>query len=100
AVLYQQILGRLTPVLPRLSATLIEPAIATVMEKDEVQLPDAMTTAQDLALRLAARAMPIPLKRRLAAAGNALETELDALTQYLSGIDPSLGTTAETSASK
>jgi bacillithiol biosynthesis cysteine-adding enzyme BshC len=100
AVLYQQILGRLTPVLPRLSATLIEPAVASVMEKDEVQLPDAMTSAEDLALRLGARAMPIPLKRKLSAVGNALETELDALTEYLRGMDPNLGTTAETSASK
>ncbi|WP_035351276.1 bacillithiol biosynthesis cysteine-adding enzyme BshC [Edaphobacter aggregans] len=100
AVLYEQILGRLTPVLPRLSATLIEPAITAVMEKDEVQLPDAMTTADDLALRLGARAMPIPLKRKLAAVGNALESELGALTEYLRGIDPNLGTTAETSSSK
>jgi len=100
AVLYQEILGRVTPVLPRLSATLIEPAIATVMEKDEVQVPDAMTTAAELAQRLGARAMPIPLKRKLAAAGNALETELDALTEYLRGIDGSLGTAAETSSSK
>jgi uncharacterized protein YllA (UPF0747 family) len=100
AVLYQQILGRLTPVLPRLSATLIEPAIATIMEKDEVQLPDAMTTAAELAQRLGARAMPIPLKRKLAAVGNALETELDALTEYMRGIDASLGTAAETSGSK
>jgi len=100
AVLYQQILGRLTPVLPRLSATLIEPAIATIMEKDEVQLPDAMTTAEELAQRLGARAMPIPLKRKLASVGNALETELDALTEYLRGIDSSLGATAETSGSK
>lgn len=99
-VLYREILGRVTPVLPRLSATLIEPAIATVMAKDEVQLPDAMTTAAELAQRLGARAMPIPLKRKLAAAGNALETELDALTEYLRGIDSSLGTTAETSSSK
>ena len=48
-----------TPVLPRLSATLLEPAIAAVMDKDEVQLPDAMTTADELAQRLGARAMPI-----------------------------------------
>lgn len=100
AVLYRAILGRITPVLPRLSATLIEPAIATVMEKDEVQLPDAMTTASELAQRLGARAMPIPLKRKLASVGNALETELDALTEYLRGIDGSLGSAAETSGSK
>ena len=100
AVLYERILGRITPVLPRLSATLIEPAIAAVMNKDEVQLPDAMTTADELAQRLGARAMPIPLKRKLAAVGNALETELEGLKEYLSGMDVSLGTAAASSGSK
>jgi bacillithiol synthase len=100
AVVYQAILGRITPVLPRLSATLLEPAIATVMDKDEIQLPDAMTTAEALAQRLGARAMPIEGKRRLAAVGNAMETELAALTGYLGGMDASLGRAAEVSGSK
>jgi bacillithiol biosynthesis cysteine-adding enzyme BshC len=100
AVLYEAILGRITPVLPRLSATLLEPAIAAVMDKDEVQLPDAMTTAEGLAQRLGARAMPIEAKRKLAAVGNAMETELAALTEYLAGMDASLGRAAEVSASK
>jgi bacillithiol synthase len=100
AVLYEAILGRITPVLPRLSATLLEPAIVAVMDKDEVQLPDAMTTAEELAQRLGARAMPIAEKRKLAAVGNALEKELAALTEYLGGMDESLGRAAEVSASK
>ena len=100
AVLYEAILGRITPVLPRLSATLLEPSIAAVMEKHEVQLPDAMTTAEELAQRLGARAMPIEGKRKLAAAGNALEKELAALREYLGGMDESLGRAAEVSASK
>jgi bacillithiol synthase len=100
AVLYEAILGRITPVLPRLSATLLEPAIAAVMEKDELQLPDAMTTAEELAQRLGARAMPIEEKRKLAAVGNAMETELAALTEYLAGMDASLGRAAEVSGSK
>jgi bacillithiol synthase len=100
AVLYEAILGRMTPVLPRLSATLLEPAIAAVMDKDEVQLPDAMTTAEALAQRLGARAMPIEGKRKLAAVGNAMETELTALTEYLGGMDASLGRAAEVSGSK
>ncbi|WP_353069306.1 bacillithiol biosynthesis cysteine-adding enzyme BshC [Tunturibacter empetritectus] len=100
AVLYEAILGRITPVLPRLSATLLEPAIATVMDKDEVQLPDAMTTAEVLAQRLGARAMPIEGKRKLAAVGNAVETELSALTTYLAGMDESLGRSADVSGSK
>jgi bacillithiol biosynthesis cysteine-adding enzyme BshC len=100
AVLYEAILGRITPVLPRLSATLLEPAIAAVMDKDEVQLPDAMTTADELAQRLGARAMPVEGKRKLAAVGNALDKELTALTEYLAGMDVSLGKSAEVSGSK
>lgn len=100
AVLYEAILGRVTPVLPRLSATLLEPAIAKVMATHEVQLPDAMTTAEELALRLGARAMPIEEKRRLAAAGNALDAALTAAMEYMGGMDESLGRTAEVSGSK
>jgi bacillithiol biosynthesis cysteine-adding enzyme BshC len=100
AVLYQSILGRITPILPRLSATLIEPAIAAVMAQHEVALPDAMTTPDALAQRLGARAMPIEAKRRLAATGNALDEALTAAQDYLGTLDESLGRSAEVSASK
>jgi bacillithiol biosynthesis cysteine-adding enzyme BshC len=100
AVLYEAILGRTTPVLPRLSATLIEPAIATVMERHEVSLPDAMTTAEALAQRLGARAMPIEGKRKLAAVGNAMDAELTALSEYLGAMDESLGRSAAVAGSK
>ena len=36
-----------------------------------------MTTAEELAQRLGARAMPIEGKRKLAAVGNAMDAELD-----------------------
>ena len=38
-VLYTRILGHVTPVLPRLMATLVEPAIASTMAAHEVQFP-------------------------------------------------------------
>jgi len=100
AVLYERILGRLTPVLPRLSATLIEPALAEIMARHEVSLTDTLTTSEALAQRLGARSMPIATKRKLAAVGNAMETELAALTEYLSGMDESLGRSAKVSGSK
>ena len=100
AVVYEAILGRVTPVLPRLSATLLEPAVATAMARHEVQLPDAMTSAADLAQRLGARAMPIAGKRKLAAVGNAMDTELTALTEYMNAMNASLGRAAGVSASK
>ena len=100
AVVYEQILGSVTPVLPRLTATVLEPAIATAMDRDEVELPDALTTADALALRLGARAMPIELKQRLAAAGNAMAAEVEALAAYLGAMDPALGRSAAVSGSK
>ncbi|MCU1323649.1 MAG: hypothetical protein JWM43_3298 [Acidobacteriaceae bacterium] len=100
AVAYQAILGRITPALSRLSATLVEPAIATVMERHEVTLPDVMTTAEELGQRLGARAMPITGKRRLAAVGNAMDAELTALTEYMSAMDENLGRAATVSGNK
>ncbi|HEY1810010.1 MAG TPA: bacillithiol biosynthesis cysteine-adding enzyme BshC [Acidobacteriaceae bacterium] len=100
-VLYEAILGRTTPVLPRLSATLIEPAIATVLAQHELSLEDILRTRpDDLAQRLGARAMPIEGKRKLAAAGNALDAELQDLTQWMAALDAGLGRSAEVAASK
>ena len=102
AVLYEAILGRVTPVLPRFSATLIEPAIATVMARHELALDAVFEAGSEAALtqRLGARAMPIEGKRKLAAVGNTLDAELSALTGYLESMDESLGRSALVSASK
>jgi bacillithiol biosynthesis cysteine-adding enzyme BshC len=100
-VLYERILGRTTPVLPRLSATLVEPAVAALMAQHELSLTDVVSQRpEELAVRLAARAMPLENKRKLAAAGNALDAELSALTGYLHSLDAGLGRSAEVAASK
>ena len=97
----RQILGRTTPVLPRLSATLVEPSIAKVLEQHELSLSDILTSHPDeLAHRLGARSMPIEGKRRLAATGNILDDELDALIAWTDSLDPALGRSARVSASK
>jgi bacillithiol biosynthesis cysteine-adding enzyme BshC len=102
AVAYEQILGRVTPILPRFSATLVEPALAKVMATHELQLPQLWEakTADALAQRLGARAMPIELKRKLAAAGNALDAELGGLTEYMAAMSSELGRAADVSANK
>src|ERR1019366_202574 len=94
AVLYERILCRITPTPPRLSATLIEPAIGAIMAQHEVSLPDAMSPPEELEQRLGARAMPIEAKRRLAAAGNSLDEALTAAQNYLGTLDASLGRSA------
>jgi bacillithiol synthase len=101
-VLYTRILGRVTPVLPRLMATLIEPAIASAIAAQEIEFPQVLEvkTVENLALRLGARAMPIEGKRKIAAVGNAMDAELTALTEYMTAMSADLGRAAGVSASK
>ncbi len=102
AVIYERLLGRVTPVLPRLSATLVSPGAATLMAGQEVGLSQVWEakTVDALALRLGARAMPVEGKRKLAAVGNAMDAELTALTGYMTAMSVELGRAAAVSASK
>jgi bacillithiol biosynthesis cysteine-adding enzyme BshC len=101
AVLFERILGRKTPVEPRLSATLIEPAIGELLRKHELTLERVFEdSGPALAQLLAARAIPIEGKRKLAAAGSALDAELKTVEEWMAKLDAGLGRSAETAASK
>jgi bacillithiol biosynthesis cysteine-adding enzyme BshC len=101
AVLYERILGRQTQPAPRFSATLVEPAIAELLRRHEFSPERLFTTTPDeLAQLLAARAMPIEGKRRIAAAGNTLDGDLAALVGWMQSLDEGLGRSAQTAASK
>jgi bacillithiol synthase len=100
-VLYERILGRTTASEPRLSATLIEPAIGELLHRHELGMERVFSeTADSLAQLLAARAMPVEGKRKLSAAGSALDAELVPLLEYMKAMDAGLGRSAETAASK
>jgi bacillithiol synthase len=100
-VLFQAILGRTTPILPRLSATIIEPAIDKLLVQHDLSLPDILQSHPDeLSHRLGARAIPIEGKRRLAATGNALDGELEALLSWTQSLDAGLARAAGVAASK
>jgi bacillithiol biosynthesis cysteine-adding enzyme BshC len=101
AVLFEKILGRMTPAQPRFSATLIEPEIGELLRKHELTLDRVFAeTADSLAQLLAARAMPIEGKRKIAAAGIALDAELTPVLEWMRSLDAGLGRSAETAANK
>jgi len=101
AVLFERILGRQTPPLARFSGTLVEPAVGDLLRRHELSIDHLFhEDAPSLAKRLAARAMPIETKKKLAAAGNALDAELTTLLDLMRAQDEGLGRSAETSASK
>jgi uncharacterized protein YllA (UPF0747 family) len=104
-VLFERILGRLTPVQPRFSATLVELAIGELLRKHELTLERVFAEcgaegAAQLAQLLAARSMPVEGKRKLAAAGTALDEELTVLLNWMGSLDEGLGKSAETAAGK
>ncbi len=71
AVLFERILGKPTPIVPRFSATLVEPAIGELLRKHELPVERVFEeTPASLAQLLAARAMPVEGKQKLAARGN------------------------------
>ena len=101
AALYERILGRQTPIQPRFSATLIEPAIGELLRKHELRLDRVFAEDEaSLARLLAARAMPVEGKQRIAAAGNAMDAELNALLEWMHALDAGLAQSGETAASK
>lgn len=101
AVLFERILGRMTPVEPRFSATLVEPAVGELLRRHELPVERVFSeTPASLAQLLAARSMPIEGKRKLAAAGSALDAELTPLLDWMSSLDAGLGRSAITAASK
>jgi len=100
-VVSQQILGRQTPVLPRLSATLLNARTAAVLGHDGIDLPEIFRAPlEELTRRVGARALPPEGKRKLQAAGGAMTDELEALTAWMRTMDPNLGRSAAVAASK
>jgi uncharacterized protein YllA (UPF0747 family) len=101
AVLFEHILGRVTPAQPRFSGTLVEPAIGELLRKHDLSLERVFAeTPASLAQLLAARAMPVEGKQKIAAAGKALDAELQPLLEWMGKVDAGLGRSAETAASK
>jgi len=101
AVLFEKILGRVTPVEPRFSGTLVEPAIGELLRKHELSLERVFSeNPASLAQLLGARSMPVEGKQKLASAGTALDAELGPLLDWMRRLDAGLGRSAETAASK
>lgn len=101
AVLFNRILGRMTPVHPRLTATIVEPDIAQLLRRHELPLDRVFRETPDsLAQLLAARAMPVEGKQKLAAAGTALDAELTELLGWMEALNSDLGRSGATAASK
>lgn len=99
-VLYERLLGRVTPVMPRLSATLIEPRIQQWLAKYHLHFADVMRSPSDLRMVLAKSSMPPELQQRFTESQEKLEAALVPLQQALRQLDSTIADAAETASRK
>jgi bacillithiol biosynthesis cysteine-adding enzyme BshC len=100
AVVYQKLLGRVTPVVSRLHATLIEPRIERLLTKYEVALPELFHGECQLRDCMAARALPPELKQNFDQARQRVDISMQQVRASLEKLDPTLMDAAERAMNK
>ena len=100
AVVYEELLGRVTPILPRLSATLIEARVQRRLERYGLSLPETFRDPEHLRVMIAERALPGDINATFDGAMQSLDASLAGLQQSLERLDPTLVEASERAASK
>jgi bacillithiol biosynthesis cysteine-adding enzyme BshC len=100
AVVYEELLGRVTPILPRLSATLLEPRIQRFLERYRLSPAETFRDPEHLRVLIAERALPGDVNGSLDAAAQSLDSSLTAIESSLRHLDPTLVEAAERAGSK
>jgi bacillithiol synthase len=95
AVVYEKLLGRVTPILPRFSATLVEPKAERILSRYQLSLPDLFPGPEKVREAIAARSLPADLQTRFAEAHASMDGSMTALGESIGRLDPTLIDTAE-----
>lgn len=99
-VVYQALLGRVTPIVPRLSATIVEPKLKGLLERYGLSLPDLFQGPERLRELMASRTLPKELQSAFDQAEVSLEKSLAAIRDGLARLDSTLVDSATNAASK
>ena len=100
AAVYEKLLGRVTPVLPRFSATIIEPKIQRLLEKHGISVPAVFAGPETLRRQLAANNLPQDLQAAFDDARTSLDSKLARVIEKLTQLDRTLVDATETARSK
>jgi bacillithiol synthase len=99
-VLYEKLTGRITPILPRFSATVIEPKPKTLLEKYELGFPDLLQGGEWLREKIGARLLDPRLQSSFEQAQVALERSMVAVRESLEQLDKTLVDSAKNAEGK
>ena len=97
---YEVVLGRVTPIVPRFSATIVEPKIQRLLERHGITVREVFNGPEALRKELAARSLPGDLQAAFDVANKSLESNLTAIREKLEKLDRTLIEAAQTASSK
>ena len=97
---YEKILGRVTPIVPRFSATVVEPKVQRWLGQYGIAVRDAFDGPEALRQTLAARTLPAGLQVAFERANQSVEESFSGLQEALAKLDPTLVEASQTGASK
>lgn len=99
-VVYRCLLNRAGAIVPRLSATVIEPKQAKLLDRYQLELLESFRGPEKLREYVAGKALPDGIMNSFDAAANHLEQGMELLQGPLEKLDPTLMDAAENAASK
>jgi bacillithiol synthase len=100
AVVYKALRGRVTPIVPRFSATIVEAKPKALLERYGLAVPDVFQGADGLQARLARHSLPPDLQAAFERADSSLKQSLAAIRQSLERLDKTLVEAAVNAGSK
>jgi bacillithiol biosynthesis cysteine-adding enzyme BshC len=95
AVVYEKLPGRVTPILPRFSATLLEAKAERILTRYQLSLPEVFHGPEKVREVIAARSLPSDLQARFSEAYASVEQSMAALRESIGRLDSTLIDTAE-----
>lgn len=99
-VLYKTLLGRVTPVLPRFSATLIEPKPQGLLERYRLSFADVFAGAEALREKIGAQLLDHSLQASFDSTVSAVKRSMGAVRDSLGRVDKTLVDSANNAESK
>jgi bacillithiol synthase len=100
AAVYEALLGRVTPIVPRFSATIVEPKMQRLLEKHEIAVTDIFDGPDALRRKISTRNLPEDLQSAFETAKQSFDSNLSIVKEKLEKLDRTLVDAAETSRSK
>ena len=97
---YEKIIGRVTPIVPRFSATVVESKVQRWLGQYGIAVRDAFDGPEALRQTLAARTLPTGLQVAFERANQSVEESFSGLQEALAKLDPTLVEASQTGASK